>query len=158
MAQHVEVLMQNPSLGTHLRSLLFSRLPASPFEWIPDIFAHSPHLTRLSAVQFPQEDIFSSLTFERDTLPMTWAGFEVLANTAGSAITILDDVSIHAEADEILSPFAFGQFSVLRSLGCEVSAPFNVGIEVPPHSLSTVESLRLSACHSSLFEILLRLE
>ena len=103
------------------------------------------------------DDVERGGTANRIYMTLTGASFDALAHTAGSTIVAIDNVFINPDNAELLSPALFNKFLVLRSLDCQISAPFDSTEDISPHCLSTLESIRLWACDSSFLDILSRM-
>jgi hypothetical protein len=164
---YADAVNQNLTLGRYLRSFQFYTDPPdnllgvdeptitlSP-EHIHDILSLSPQLTRISALKFPDDGIDYRWILKHSLL-ISWSSFEAIAHAAGSVLESLDDIFIKADKPQTLQcPSVFGNFSVLRSLRCSISTRFQVVKDsISAHHLSTLECLRIWACHSSFLELL----
>jgi hypothetical protein len=153
-------LLQNPSLGSHLRALqfcgetgdfLFQRPAISRCS--THIFSQSTRLTRLCAMKVSGD--YSRNIFSIKSFPISWENFGILANTAGPVLDTLEDVFIYGDAQQFLGPSIWGQFSILRSLECSMHVRFIFATgSISPHHLSSLVSLNLRFCDSSFLDVL----
>jgi hypothetical protein len=167
-------LVNDSSLGLHIRSLLVYRHPQFQY-FFPDmlmghntdhrmadssammnIFSRAPRLTRVSGAGLNNNTPYPTLFFCESLL--SWDAFCVLADTAGSSLVEFEGLYI-SDTGRISAPYPFGSFTALRKLFWNCTAAFDAGEDVGlrecfPH----LESLTVSAYHPSFLGLLMDME
>jgi hypothetical protein len=168
--QFSERLINNPSLGQHIRSLTirgepqFQSFPGAPMatevnngdadiKLIMDIISRAPGLT---GVYGSTGSLYPGNLYSDSKL--SWDAFCLLGDTAGASLLEFDGITI-CDSGNYSTPCPFPSFTALRSLFWDCTVIFDASEctsfrECFPH----LESLTVAECHSSFLNLLRYIE
>jgi hypothetical protein len=123
---------------------------------ILNIISRAPQLRRVYGADFQRST--RGLQFLFSFSGLSWEGFCLMADTAGSSLIAFENVSIYG-TERLYTPCPLYSFTALQSLFWDCVIKFNVddGV-VLKDCFQRLESLQISRCDPSFLELLMHIE